>query len=473
MNDAVNTSATGVRSYDPAAPRPPSYLAATSAFDGADSPRAYLERCLAVIAAREPVVKALAAMNEAGAREAADASTARWRAGRPLSAIDGMPVGIKDLLETRDMPTELGCAAWAGNFPKRDNSAVWALREAGAVVLAKTTTAELGGAHPPATTNPFDPARTPGGSSSGSAAAVGAGMMPAAIGSQVGGSIIRPASYCGNYALKPSQGAIHRGERQATSMSTHGPHANEIDDMWAVAIAVASRAGGDPGHSPLDGPRSLPAAHRPRVLAVMETEGFPDLDAASREAFERLVAGVAATGATVLRRGDDPALERFEAMLVGVRAMANEITAWENQWAMRNLVAQHPDGVSARSRAIVPLAERVGVEGYRERLRLRALVREAHAAFATAFDAMIAPASPGPAPLWGGDVPGQPLAARPTGDAVFNAPSSLLGAPVVTVPLMAVGGMPFGVQVMGQRGTDARVTAIARWLAEAVRPVAI
>src|SRR3546814_8282704 len=149
-----------------------------------------------------------------------------------------MPVAIKDLLETKDMPTRMGCAAFEDNFPKRDNAAVWALRQAGAVILAKAVTAELGGAHPGPTTNPFDPARTPGGSSSGSAAAVAARMVPAAIGTQVGGSIIRPAAYCGNFALKPSQGGIHRGARQADGKSTHGTHAGCIEDMWQVAIEI-------------------------------------------------------------------------------------------------------------------------------------------------------------------------------------------------------------------------------------------
>src|SRR5688572_9787510 len=193
--------------------------------DGNDSPHAYLERCLETIARREPVVKAFTAINETGARATADASAARWKAGKPLSPIDGMPIAIKDLLETRDMPTEMGCAAMKGNFPKRDNAAVWALRQAGAVILAKTVTAELGGSHPGPTTNPFDSRRTPGGSSSGSAAAVGANMVPAAIGTQVGGSVIRPASYCANWALKPTQGALHRGERQGYSQSTIGVHA--------------------------------------------------------------------------------------------------------------------------------------------------------------------------------------------------------------------------------------------------------
>jgi Asp-tRNA(Asn)/Glu-tRNA(Gln) amidotransferase A subunit family amidase len=215
-----------VAGYDPARFRALSFHDARAEFrDGSHTPRAYLERCLETIATREPVVRAFVTVNEAGARAAADASTARWAAGKPLSPIDGMPIGIKDLLETKDMPTEMGCAAYRGNFPRRDNAAVSALREAGAVILGKTVTAELGGAQPGPTTNPFDAARTPGGSSSGSAAAVAAKMVPAAIGTQVGGSIIRPAAYCGNFALKPTQGGINRGERQATSMSTHGVHA--------------------------------------------------------------------------------------------------------------------------------------------------------------------------------------------------------------------------------------------------------
>ncbi len=458
--------------YDPGSFAPMRFHTVLPAFHALeDTPRAYLERCLEAIAAREPGMRAWVVLNEFGAREQADNSSARWRSGKPLSPIDGMPIGIKDLLETRDMPTQMGCAAYAGNFPRRDNAAVWALREAGAVILGKTVTAELGGSHPGPTTNPFDPARTPGGSSSGSAAAVGASMVPAAIGTQVGGSIIRPASYCGNWALKPSQGAINRGERQATSMSTHGVHAGCVEDMWLVAIAIATRTGGDPDRLPLSGPAVPLPAHRPFSVAVMQTEGWDGLDDATRSAFEQVVERVAAAGVTVLRRATDPAIERFEQAIMGTMAMTNTITAWENHWAMRNLVAQHPDGVSARSKNVVAVAERLGMEGYMDLLRRRALVRGEHAALATAVDALIAPASSGPAPLWPGDVPGEPLAAWPTGSPVFNTPSSLLGAPAVTVPMMAVGGLPVGVQVMGQPGTDARVSAIARWLGDTVPPV--
>src|SRR5499426_1906776 len=241
--------------YDPRTFKALTFHDAVAGFkSGADTPRAYLERCLETIEKRDHVVKAFVALNPAGARAAADASTARWKDGRPLSAIDGMPIGIKDLLETKDMPTQMGCEAFRGNFPKRDNAAVWALRQAGAVIVAKTTTAELGGSHPPATTNPFEPSRTAGGSSSGSAAAIAARMLPAAIGTQVGGSIIRPAAYCGNFALKPTQGGINRGERLATSQSTHGPHAGCLEDVWQVAIEIAQRCGGDRGCPGLFGP---------------------------------------------------------------------------------------------------------------------------------------------------------------------------------------------------------------------------
>jgi Asp-tRNA(Asn)/Glu-tRNA(Gln) amidotransferase A subunit family amidase len=439
--------------------------------DGNDSPRAYLERCLETIAAREPVVKAFTAMNEAGARAAADASSARWKAGKPLSPIDGMPVAIKDLLETRDMPTEMGCAAMKGNFPKRDNAAVWALRQAGAVILAKTVTAELGGSHPGPTTNPFDPKRTPGGSSSGSAAAVGANMVPAAIGTQVGGSIIRPAAYCGNFALKPTQGGINRGERLATSMSTHGPHAGCLEDMWQVAIEMAKRCGGDRGALGLMGPDTLPAAVTPNRLIVLETEGWSEVDAVTKAGFAQLLGQLKAAGVTLIHRGDHPFVEALEKTISNGRSVCNGITSWENRWYQRGMLDAAPDGLSERAKATVLKAEAMTVDQYRTNLLARQAAQATHAAVASLADAAITLACPGPAPLWSGDVPGQPLAPRPTGDFVFNAPSSMLFAPVVTMPLMSVGGMPVGVQVMGQQHEDARMTGIARWMRDTIKRV--
>jgi Asp-tRNA(Asn)/Glu-tRNA(Gln) amidotransferase A subunit family amidase len=461
-------------SYDPRAFKALIFHDYTPRFrGGSDTPRAYLERCLETIAAREPEVQAFVVLNEAGAREAADSSTARWRAGRPLSAIDGLPIGIKDLLETRDMPTQMGCEAYRDHFPRRDNAAVWALRQAGAVIVGKTVTAELGGSHPGPTRSPFDPARTPGGSSSGSAVAVASRMLPAAIGTQVGGSIIRPAGFCGNIAFKPSQGGINRGERQATSMSTHGVHAGCIEDVWQVAIEIAQRAGGDRGYAGLIGPPTPPAAVKPERLIVLETAGWAGLDEASKAGFEALLEAIQGAGIALARRREHAGIETLEQAIGNASAVCNAITGWENRWAQRNLVDEHPEGVSERAQAALARAEAMGPEDYRAALLARETAQLCHAKLAPLADASITLSCPGPAPLWPGDVPGQPLLPRPTGDAIFNYPSSMLFAPAVTMPLMSVGGMPVGVQVMGQPGNDARIVALARWLLKAIPPVVV
>jgi Asp-tRNA(Asn)/Glu-tRNA(Gln) amidotransferase A subunit family amidase len=457
----------GLRSYDPRRYRALSFHDATTRFgEGVDTPRAYLERCLATIAEREPVVRAFAALNEEGARRAADASAERWKAGRPLSAIDGMVMGIKDLLETKDMPTQMGCQAYRGNFPRRDNAAVWALREAGAVILGKTVTAELGGAEPGPTTNPFNASCSPGGSSSGSAAAVAARMVPAAIGTQVGGSIIRPAAFCGNVALKPTQGAINRGE--ATSMSTHGVHAGSIEDMWLVAIEIASRTGGDRGCLGLFGPPHAPAARKPEQLIVLETAGWAGVDAGSKSAYEQLLRDLERQGVRLIGRASHPLVEKLETAIAEAAAVCGAITAWENRWWQRNLLDQFPQGVSDRTKSVLAKAEAMSVTDYRAALMDREAAQLRHARVAPLADAAITLACPGPAPLWSNDASNP----RPTGDPVFNYPSSMLFAPAVSVPLMAVRGMPVGVQLMGQQHDDARLTAMARWLLACV-PAAV
>lgn len=461
-------------SYDPRTFQGLTFADATDRFrDESDTPRDYLERCLAVIDEREPTVRAYVALNLDGAREAADASSARWKVDEPLSPIDGLPISIKDLLETRDMPTQMGCEAYEGNFPRRDNAAVWALREAGAVILGKTVTAELGGAHPGATTNPFDVTRTPGGSSSGSAAAVAANMVPAAIGTQVGGSIIRPAAYCGNVALKPTQGGINRGERQATSMSTHGVHANSIVDMWLVAKEIAKRAGGDRGAMGLFGPERTPAPARPDRLIVLEGPGWAGLDDASKSAFSELLESIEAAGITLLRRAEHPLVESLEQAVSHAPDTCGAITGWENRWATRNLVDQFPGKVSERAMSVLAKAEAMTPDDYRAKLMARQAAQAVHASIGHLADAVVMLSCPGPAPVWAGDTPGEPLLPRPTGDAIFNTPSSMLFAPCVTMPLLGVGGLPVGVQVMGQQHTDAKMTAVARWLLENILPAVV
>ena len=432
---------------------------------GADTPRAYLERCLGVIAAKEEELRAFVVFDPDFARQHADESTARWQAGQPLSPIDGMPLGIKDLIETRDFPTQMGCAAYAGSFPRCDSAMIQALKQAGAIILGKTVTTELGQSEPGPTKNPWDHSRTPGGSSSGSAAAVAAGMVPAAIGTQVGGSIIRPASFCGNIALKPTQGGIHRGERQGSSQSTAGVHANSIQDMWQVAIEIAKRAGGDPGTLGLLGPETPPNPVRPERLGLLETEAWSMLRPAEREAFEALLERIQALGIPVLRRTDHPALAELERIAAQGKAITGVIVGFEGRWSLLNLEANHPGGLSPRAIARLRASEAITVEDYRAALATRAEMRAAMASLAPVVDALIAPASPGIAPLWDPDDTQNP---RPTGDIAANAATSALGVPCVTLPVMVVEGMPWGAQLIGQEHGDARVTALARWMLTAL-----
>jgi Asp-tRNA(Asn)/Glu-tRNA(Gln) amidotransferase A subunit family amidase len=456
--------------YSPATHLPLTFHDAAEKFaDGTDTPRAYLERCLATIAAREPVVQGWVVMNEAGARAAADASTARWKQNRPLSRIDGLPIGIKDLIETSAMPTQMGSPLYAGNFPKRDSAMIQALRQAGAVVLGKTVTTELGMSHPGPTTNPFDPTRTPGGSSQGSAAVVGAGMVPAAIGTQVLGSIIRPAAFCANAAIKPTLGAINRGERQGLSQSHAGVHAGCLEDMWTVAVEISARAGGDPGAPGLYGDVAPPAPAKPSRLAVMQTEGWSLVEPEARAAFERALAILQAAGVEILRRDTCPPLENLERSIADAMALGRDVCAYEMRWTLENLVAQHGGGLSESLAARLEWGRNLPLETYRARLAERAAARAALAALAPVCDALISLSCLGPAPKLGDTGGSDGRIVHTTGNPVMNAATSLLGAPTVTVPVLAVSGLPVGIQLVGQWHADERVVAMARWLQGALR----
>ena len=218
------------------------------------------------------------------ARAAADASTARWKAGKPASAIDGMPMGIKDIIETADMPTEMGSPLFAGWRSEKDAACVSALRQAGAVILGKTVTTEFAATEPRGTRNPWNLEHTPGGSSSGSAAAVGCGMLSAALGTQVIGSVIRPASFCGAYGFKPSVNALNReGCHDYQSQSCTGIIAASLEDTWQVAHEIVARVGGDAGTPGLIGPDACPAPEKPKRLVWLFTAGWKETDYGNQE----------------------------------------------------------------------------------------------------------------------------------------------------------------------------------------------
>jgi len=295
--------------YDPNTTRLRSFHDMREEFlNGKSTPRAYLESCLETISEREPVVQAWVHLNEAGARASADAATERYQRGQPLSAIDGIPVGIKDVIQTRDMPTTLGSPIFKDRQTGIDSASVNALRLAGACIVGKTVTTEFAFMVPGPTTNPFSDGHTPGGSSSGSAAAVGAAMVPVALGNQVVGSVIRPAAYCGNYAIKPTLGALHGGEGLSLSQLHLGVHAASLEDLWSVTWEIAQRGGADPGYPGLYGPAQLAGHTKPDRLVVLETEGWPMCDATTTRAFGGLIDQLRTEGVQIVSRHDNGAL---------------------------------------------------------------------------------------------------------------------------------------------------------------------
>ena len=425
--------------------------------DGADTPRDYLERCFEKIAAIEDEVMAWEVIDHDGAREAADAATRRYREGRTISPVDGMPVGIKDLIETFDMPTEFGSTLYSGHQPLRDAATVDALRRGGAVIIGKTVTVTFGGGDPARTRNPHDTRRTPGGSSSGTAAAVGAGTVPAALGTHARGSTIRPASFCGAFALKGTYGAINRQGvfSAADSMDHIGVFGGSLSDVWIAARHMARLAGGDPGHPGLFGGSAPPAAIRPMRLIRLETAGWTQTDEATRDAFEAFLAALEAAGIEIFGRGDDPAIESCEEVFAGMPELWRSLYRFEFQWPLRQYRERFPDQIPPRLLMGLKEAEGLSQAEYREALNRRVRFRDLHRQLAQRADAFITLSSPGPGPI-GTD----------QGSAVFNEGSSVLGAPAISLPVLAVENVPVGVQILGQFDGDERLLAVARWIAE-------
>jgi Asp-tRNA(Asn)/Glu-tRNA(Gln) amidotransferase A subunit family amidase len=432
---------------------------ATDFADGTASPRALLEDCLAAIAVHEPRVRAFVHLDAAAARAAADAATARWRNGRPLSPIDGMPVGVKDIIETADMPTGMGSPLFTGWRSGRDAAAVYALREAGGVVLGKTVTTEFAATEPGETRNPRDPERTPGGSSSGSAAAVAAGMVSGALGTQVVGSIVRPASYCGCIGFKPSVGGINRGgSHDNFSQSCTGVLAASLEDAWSLAREIAARCGGDPGYPGLAGPRDVPAPQAPAAVAVLRTAGWSVATPAAKEAFEAALARIAGAGITVASAASSSVLAAVEEALAGALALTRRINTWEGRWPLNTYAARDRHKLSRAMRTRLDAAEAMDLGDYRAVLADRARIRDLYARLADECAACVTLAAPSAAPR----------GLHSTGDPTFAAPASLLGTPAVSLPLLSDEGLPLGLQVIGFEQQDAALFATAQALSALV-----
>jgi Asp-tRNA(Asn)/Glu-tRNA(Gln) amidotransferase A subunit family amidase len=432
------------------------YLPHTSGFAaGKDTPRDFLERCLADLDKWEPKIGAFVALNLAGARAAADAATKRWRDGKPLSPIDGMPIGIKDIIETVDMPTEQGSPLFAGYRTERDAAAVAALREAGGVVVGKTVTTEFAATTARGTRNPWDTSRTPGGSSSGSAAAVAAGLVSVGLGTQVIGSTIRPAGYCGCYGFKPTVGAINRGgSYDYLSQSSTGTIAATLAEAWQVAYEMAIRVGGDPGFPGLFGPASAPKADKPRALAFVETAGWALASPSAKHAMEDALKRLAAAGIAIRTRHNDTKVAAVEAAVAEARKRSMDINAWESRWPLNTYRDRDASKLSSAALERLQQAETMTIEQYRGLIAERAKVRALYAELAADVVATVGLSAPAAAPV-GIDSTGEPACTVHT---------SYLGVPALSLPLMRDEGLPLGLQVVGFEHRDADAFAVAAFV---------
>jgi len=439
-------------------PEPLSFVHAAAHFrDGRTTPRRFLERCLEAISRYDRTIKAFVTLDARGARKAADAATRRYKLARPLSPIDGCPVAIKDIIATADMPTEMNSPIYRKWRPKADAACVMALRHSGAVIVGKTVTTEFAIGRSGPTRNPFDTTRTPGGSSSGSAAAVACGMAPAALGTQTQGSVLRPAAYCGVVGFKPTHGALHTGGVHLLSpTSDHlGVIAATVEDAWVVASQI-SLAVTSPGTGLLSGVHDQSIAGRqPRKLIRLFTRGWTETDSESRAAFEAFIDRVKACGIDVTSQNEDTEVAELERQFEQELDGHIDLIAYEMRWPFEDYLARYgPQKVGPRIRELLDRARTLTHRDYEARLATRRRMQHAAATVLERCDGFITLACSGPAPR----------GLAQTGSRTFPSYGSWLGLPAFSLPLLEVARLPVGVQLLGRAGADSALYAIARWM---------
>jgi len=433
------------------APEPTARALRAALEEGRITVRELVETCLARIEADEPRIRAWAHLDRDYALAQAEALDEARRRGRPLGPLFGLPVGVKDIVDTADLPTEHGSPIFVGRRPTADAWLVGRLKAAGAVILGKTVTTEFAAFTPGPTRNPHDPERTPGGSSSGSAAAVAAGMVPLAIGSQTNGSVIRPAAFCGVVGFKPTHGLVPRTGmlEQSPTLDHVGVFARDLGDAALLAETLAGFDPEDPATRPQAAPRLVRAVEeglpvRPR-LAIVRGPSWDRAEPAMREAMAEL--------ADALGEAAVP-LELPEAFAEAIQVHR---TIWTAELAFRfgRLVAERGALVSERFRELVGEGERVDAVAYQRALAHRALLQRELGALFHEIDAFVTPAAPGEAPK----------GLDSTGDPAFCTLWTLCGTPALTLPLLTgPSGLPMGLQLVADLADDERLFRVAAWL---------
>ncbi|MCI0456544.1 MAG: amidase [Gemmataceae bacterium] len=435
---------------------PTIHAAADDVRDGRLAPLDLLDFCLANIDRHEPRVKAWVLLDRDGARAEARRLTDELQRGRYRGPLHGIPVGIKDIFDVFDWPTAAGSKLWANSIARRDATTVQRLREAGAVFLGKTVTTQYASFDPPVTRNPWDLERTPGGSSSGSAAALACGMCLGALGSQTGGSITRPAAYCGVTGCKPTYGRVSLNGivPLAPSMDHPGPMARCVHDL---AILLQAIAGSDP-YDPLCSTRPVPdyTAHlsqplKPPRLGVLRGLFQDLLEPESLEFMDDLESNLRHAGATLkevaLPAGFTEVLPRHRIVMAVEAAAFHEVR-----------LKRHPEDYERQIRSLLEEGLACPAPEYARCKDHQARLKEEMLACFGGVDALLTPATRGPAP-----------AAATTGDPAFNSPWSYTGLPTVSVPAgWTAQGLPLSLQLIGPPWHEAELLAAAAWCEQAL-----
>lgn len=433
----------------------PSHLSAIEAAgaicEGQVSSVELVQACLDRISEHEDTVQAWTHLNAEYALDQARAADAYRLSGAPIGPLHGVPVGVKDIFDTKDYPTEYGTPLHQGRKPMDDATAVALLRQAGAIVMGKTVTAEFAVLSPGKTTNPHDATRTPGGSSSGSAAAVASYMVPLALGTQTNGSVGRPASFCGVVGYKPTFGMISRNRvlRTSRNLDTVGVFARTVDDVALAAQIMTGYDELDPDARHMVRPNLLSLAGQeppmPPRFAFIKSPAWAQADDSTHEAFAELV--------EVL--GD-----RVEQ--VDLASVYDEVFQWHrlimDVEIAKNLSDDFKRGEDQISDSLRAINERgqaaMGVD-YSLALDRQGLFARGLDEIFEDFDVILTPAAPGEAPV----------GLDSTGNPAFSTLWTFAGMPSITLPLLqGESGMPLGVQLVTAKGDDGRLLRSANWL---------
>lgn len=406
----------------------------------------YLRSCLARIAASEAQVQAWAFLDPQYALRQAKRADDRRAAGEALGALAGVPVGVKDIIATVDMPTEMGSPIFAGNQPRHAAECVERLERAGAYVVGKTVTTEFAYLTPAKTRNPWNLAHTPGGSSAGSAAAVAAGHVPAAIGTQTNGSVIRPAAFCGIVGFKPTKDTLpYRGVAYLSpSLDQLGVFARRVADAALLAANLA------------EAPASLPAHLLPRqtppLLLSLANLPWVEAEPAMHLAQENTLFLLQQAGARVVRA-------HLPTELKPAAAVFQRILLFEAAQELGPLQDRERSRISAQMNATLDAGRAISESDYFSAVTERQELSAIFDAFIADADAVLLPPAPGAAP--------RGLAS--TGNPAFCTLWSLTGMPALTLPTgLGQDGLPMGLQLGARRGQDANLLAVARWVEERI-----